>query len=140
MLNPRFFARPYDQPFPDGATYQVLFYAQVQGFTLVRWRWAVAIDLPPDRESPEGEAVEGECLYSGETLLTSSINEYLELGETTEQDERLQHLSPDPRNRIGSNLGNYGLAPAIAAALRSPENQVWSGFFRPETRPDSLGF
>ncbi|MBW4469279.1 MAG: hypothetical protein KME45_03345 [Stenomitos rutilans HA7619-LM2] len=49
----------------------------------------------------------------------------MSLGELTEAQALVANRSADPRARIGSGMGSYGLAPALAAQLRSAVRQVW---------------
>lgn len=122
MLNPRFFAAP-EIELEDNDTFEVHWYAQIEDYTLVHWRWGVkgVVDTPGRFSLSH---TDGECLYKNIELIAWDWYE-LNLGNSTKEDDRIRHLSPDPRTRINPNIGSYGLSPAIAAALRSSINQVW---------------
>ncbi len=115
----RFFVIPADLLIHDGQTFSIVGYAQVDEWTLVRWRLDFGFD------GPNGSYLESETLYQGFTVmetdqLRGSINLY--------EESRPQPISATPEfpisvwDRVDARLGKYGMPPATAIALRKVEN------------------
>lgn len=116
MLHPRFFAPPNDRPIQPGQRFEVLWYSQVEDWTLVHWR------LHYSSDGPNGSFEESECLYrKHKQIAHDRLRGELQLGEHQPPEKRPD--TGDPRDRIDPNLGNYGLSPALASKLRSLENR-----------------
>ena len=127
LLHPRFFALPPDMPFDVGETFDILWYARADAYTLVRFRKGNPNE-PLLREPTENTRVfyattEGECLYQGDDLVAWAWFG-LTLGEPTDLKALIAQRSSDPRARIDQTQGSYGLSPTLAAKLRSTEARI----------------
>ena len=123
LLHPRFFAAPPGIEIKSGDRFEVLWHARVDNWTLVHWRWGEAGVTPLRPQTAIAQGTEGESLYQDMALIAWDWYE-LELGDPTPTKARVAFLSPDPRSRIDRAMGRYGLSPAVAAKLRSPEYRI----------------
>lgn len=122
MLPPIFFALPPGETLSPGDRYAIRGYAQVERWTLILWR----IDV---LGSPE--PIYGETLWRDRSVVASGSGA-IDIWEPPEPREPLDPDDPPPPplpempfDRIAPNFAKYGMAQAIAVALRNPANFVW---------------
>ena len=118
-ISARFFAIPVDLLIHEGQTYSIVGYAQVDEWTLVRWRLDFGFD------GPNGSYLESETLYRGsERLETDQLRGSINLYEEPipQQHSATPEVPVSVWDRVDARLGKYGMPPATAIALRKPEN------------------
>ena len=111
MLEAFFYQTP-DGRLPPETIDRITGYARVEPYTLVFWR-----------RGGEVEYATGETLYKGRAILDWTGGQ-LALYRPTVAPE---HSSSPPErssvwNQIDARVGQYGVPPAVAIALRDPKN------------------
>lgn len=115
MLDPFFFQMPNPERLKPGLIFRVTGYAQVEEYTLVSWRFG-----------KEDEYATGETLYRDRTLIATGGGT-LPLYEPKIPNEKSSTPRPEEQgvlSRVNTSIGQFGLPPAIAVALRDPLNYV----------------
>lgn len=118
-ISVRFFAMPADLLVHKGQTFSIVGYAQVDEWTLVRWRLDFGFD------GPNGSYLESETLYRGfEAVVTDQLRGQINLYEVPP----VQKYSATPEapvsvwDRVDARVGLFGMPPATAIALRDIKN------------------
>jgi len=115
MLEPYFFQTPPSLDWQPGLIFRLLGYARVSEYTLVKWRFGGEVEYGT-----------GETLYRDRLILASG-------GGVLPLYEEPQPIDPDIASgtpevmatvwdRMDSSMGQFGVPPAIAMALRNPAN------------------
>lgn len=115
MLDPFFFQMPNPKPLEPGQIYRITGYAQIEEYTLVSWRFGGA-----------EEYATGETLYRDRTLIATGGGA-LPLYEPKASPDKSQTPPPEEQgvlSRVNASIGQYGVPPAVAVALRDPLNYV----------------
>ena len=111
MLEAFFYQTP-NGALPPGTVFRVTGYARVEPYTLVFWRWG-----------DEDEYATGETLYKGRVKLAWSGGQ-LPMYEPAVAPEH--SASPAEQHsvwdQIDGRIGQFGVPPAVAIALRHPRN------------------
>jgi hypothetical protein len=118
MLSPRFFMAPSDLRLERWQEFQVLGYARVGNWTLVRWRVIMG-------EPKAYRWQQGETLYQGnDPIEAGRLAGDFDLYEAPIAPEQ----SKTPRqplsvfDRVDRRIGRNGIPPSIAIQLRHPRN------------------
>jgi hypothetical protein len=126
----RFFFIPADLVIHEGQTFSIVGYAQVDEWTLVRWRLDFGFD------GPNGSYLESETLYRGfEELETDQLRGHIDLYEEPIPQKRsaTPEFPVSVWDRVDRRLGKYGMPAATAIALRKMEN--WCYLQEPREAP-----
>ncbi len=123
MLEPQFFISP--APVPESIEFKVLGYARVGGYTLVRWRWGLASLEGVDLEDlSEGPYSEGESLWNGDRLLGHNWDGADLYGAPVLSQTQTPKTPASIWDAIDPRVGQDGIPPDVAIALRKPQNYV----------------
>jgi hypothetical protein len=116
----RFLCIPKDLVVHPGQTFSIVGFSQVDEWTLVRWRLDFGFD------GPNGSYLESETLYKGtEEAATDQLRGDIGLFEVSDKPTQMPQFPASVWDRVDGRIGEYGMPPAIAIALRDVKNWIY---------------
>ena len=113
ILEPRFFAVPESiWPMPIGATFNILWFAKADEYTLIGYRYRTTDSVFESEILYQGNECIWDDMFAGKVPLQK------------EADPAITAKSADPRSRLPQNMGALGIPSGVASELRRGDRRV----------------